>query len=198
MRWPARRAKQLQEPAPSTAEPGPAGRGISAARDISGIASTGDHAVNVQYRAERMTVLPAEVFAPVAELEAPRGLVNLPSRPTLFVGRAVELGRLDAVLAGPGGVVVQAVHGLGGIGKSTLAAHWAAAHTADHSLTWWITADSSASINAGLARLGAALQPALSDVLPAEALAERAVQWLAAHQGWLVILVNVPDPADVW
>ena len=56
------------------------------------------------------------------------------------MGRTGELARLDAALAGPGGVVVQAVHGLGGIGKSTLTAHWAAAHASDYTLTWWITA----------------------------------------------------------
>lgn len=43
--------------------------------------------------------------------------------------RARELARLDSALAGPGGVVVQAVHGLGGIGKSTLAARNNLAHT---------------------------------------------------------------------
>ena len=84
--------------------------------------------------------LPEQAFRPWAELAAPPGLANLPVRPGLFVGRAGELARLDAALAGPGGVVVQAVHGLGGIGKSTLAAHWAAARAADYALTWWITA----------------------------------------------------------
>ena len=34
-------------------------------------------------------------------------------------------------------------------------------------------------------------------MLPLEALREGAVQWLAAHSGWLVILDNVTDPADV-
>jgi tetratricopeptide (TPR) repeat protein len=125
------------------------------------------------------------------------GLTNLPSRPELFVGRAGELARLDAALAGPGGVVVQAVHGLGGIGKSTLAARWAAARAGQHTLTWWITADTPASIDAGLARLAAVLQPALAGVLPAEALRDRAVQWLAARPGWLVVLDNVTDPADI-
>ena len=113
------------------------------------------------------------------------------------MGRAAELARLDAALAGPGGVVVQAVHGLGGIGKSTLAAHWAAAHAADYTLTWWITAATPADLDAGLAALAAALQPALTGVLPLEALREGAVQWLAAHSGWLLILDNVTDPADV-
>ena len=141
--------------------------------------------------------LPAQAFRPWAELAVPPGLGNLQARPGLFVGRAEELARLDAALAGPGGVVVQAVHGLGGIGKSTLAAHWAAAHTRDYTLTWWITAATPDAINAGLAALAVALQPALSGVLPPEALREGAVQWLAAHQGWLLILDNVTNPGDV-
>ena len=140
---------------------------------------------------------PEQAFRPWAELTAPPGLSNLPTRPGLFVGRAGELTWLDAALAGPGGVVVQAVHGLGGIGKSTLAARWAAAHASDYALTWWITAATPTEIDAGLAALAVALQPALSGVLPLEALWEGAVQWLAAHQGWLLILDNVTDPADV-
>ena len=100
-------------------------------------------------------------------------------------------------MAGPGEVVVQAVHGLGGVGKSTLAARWAAAHAAEYVVTWWITAATPADIDAGLAALAVALQPALTGVLPLEALREGAVQWLAAHAGWLVILDNVTDPADV-
>ena len=141
--------------------------------------------------------LPEQAFRPWAELAAPPGLANLPARPGLFVGRAGELARLDAALAGPGGVVVQAVHGLGGIGKSTLAAYWAAAHASDYTLTWWITAATPADIDAGLAALAVALQPALSGVLPLEALREGAVQWLAARSGWLLILDNVTGPADV-
>ena len=173
------------------------GRAVQAGRDISGIASTGDHVVNVQNRAERMTVLPAEAFRPITELIVPPGLANLPARMAMFVGRAAELARLDEALARSDDVVVQAVHGLGGIGKSTLAAHWAAAHAADYSLIWWITADTPTGIDAGLADLAVALQPALSGVLPSEILRERAIQWLTAHQDWLIILDNVTDPADV-
>ena len=93
--------------------------------------------------------------------------------------------------------MVQAVHGLGGVGKSTLAARWAVAHAAEYTLTWWITASTVADIDAGLAGLAVAVQPALTGALPLEALREGAVQWLAAHSGWLVILDNVSDPADV-
>jgi tetratricopeptide (TPR) repeat protein len=195
MKRPARRRQQDQPRSPAV--PVPPARSVAAGGDISGIGSTGDYATNVQYRAERMTVLPAEAFRPWAELGVPPGMRNLPAPPGRFVGRAEELARLDAALAGPGEVVVQAVHGLGGIGKSTLAAHWAAVHAGDYTLTWWITAGTPAAIDAGLASLAAALQPALSGALPLEALREGAVQWLAAHQGWLLVLDNATGPADI-
>jgi len=133
----------------------------------------------------------------MSEVDAPHGLTNLPERPALFVGRAAELARLDAALAGPGGVGVQAMHGLGGVGKSTLAGRWATDHSAEHTLTWWITADTLAGIDIGLASLASALQPASAGFLPAEALRKRGVQWLASHQDWLVVLDNVSDPADI-
>ena len=56
-------------------------------------------------------------------------------------------------------------------------------HAAEYTLTWWITAATPADIDAGLAALAVALQPALTGVLPLEALREGAVQWLAAHPG---------------
>lgn len=186
----SRRARRRKDDPQIQAPPAP-DRSIVADRDISGIASTGDYATNVQYR------LPAEAFTPMAELAVPPGLANLPAHAGLFVGRTEALARLDAALAAPGGAVVQAVHGLGGIGKSTLAAYWAANHTADHVLTWWITADTLTAIDTGLAALAVAMQPALSGALQLEALREQAVQWLAAHGGWLLILDNVIDPADV-
>jgi hypothetical protein len=166
---------------------------VSARGDISGIASIGDYVTNVQ--AEQATVLPTEAFRPVSEVAAPPGLVNLPGRPDLFVGREEVLAGLRAALTVGSGVVVVAVSGLGGIGKSTLAARYAAIYSGDHAVVWWITADTPATIDAGLAALAVAMQPALS-ALPLEALVEWALQWLACHNGWLLVLDIVNDPAD--
>jgi tetratricopeptide (TPR) repeat protein len=169
-------------------------RSVAAGGDV-GMAVTGDGAVGIY--APRGTVLPAEAFLPPEQLPAPPTLSNLPSYPRMLVGRADMLATLDAALARPGGVVVQAVHGLGGIGKSALAARWAADHRPPFTPTWWITADTPAGVDTGLAELAMALQPGLATVLPTEALRDRAVRWLASHAGWLVVLDNVTDPDHI-
>ncbi|MGW2786651.1 FxSxx-COOH system tetratricopeptide repeat protein [Streptomyces populi] len=138
--------------------------------------------------------LPPEAMRPPAEVDAPAGLNDLPHRPAQFVGRSQTLDQLDAALSTPGAVLV---HGLGGIGKSTLAAHWAATRPHGCAPVRWITADSPAGIQQGLAGLATALQPALAQALPAEELTEYGLQWLASHTGWLLVLDNVNDPADV-
>ncbi|TYB56051.1 tetratricopeptide repeat protein [Nonomuraea sp. PA05] len=145
------------------------------------------------------TVLPAETLRPITEVAAPPATVCVPWHEQVFVGREQELAELDTALRVSGGVVVAAVHGLGGIGKSTLAARYARAQALSGTCNpvWWITADSSAAVRAGLATLAAGLQPELAATLPLEALAERASAWLAAHEGWLVVLDDVTDPADV-
>ncbi|MFF4617715.1 FxSxx-COOH system tetratricopeptide repeat protein [Nonomuraea jabiensis] len=154
------------------------------------------------------TVLPEAVLRPVTEVAASPGLVNLPRHTRTFVGRGGELAALEAALQGGGEVVLTAVHGLGGVGKSTLVAHYALAQATGRrpdgrqaggglNPVWWITADSGQAVQTGLAGLAAALQPELATALPLEALAERATAWLAAHQGWLLVLDNVVDVADV-
>lgn len=158
-----------------------------------GQALTGDGSVAMY--TERALALPPEAFA--LPDTAPDGLVGLPDKAGLFVGRERELALLDEAFAQTRGVVVQAVHGLGGIGKSTLAARWAASRTDLFNPVWWIHAETPADLDTGLADLAGALQPALRDVLSRDALRERALQWLAAHEDWLLILDNVSSPGDV-
>jgi len=54
---------------------------------------------------------------------------QLPAVPRLFAGRSAELARLDALLPEPGreasAVVISALSGTAGIGKTALAVHWA-------------------------------------------------------------------------
>ncbi|MFI6522653.1 tetratricopeptide repeat protein, partial [Spirillospora sp. NPDC050679] len=145
-----------------------------------------------------------------------------PQAGELFVGRQDELERLDAAFgvgdgthapdpqAGegegpvaavvhqqPGAGRVGAVHGLGGIGKSALAAHWAATRHQPGEVVWWITADSPTAIQEGVAELGAALLGTGAAGQPLEVLFEHAVSWLCGRQGWLLVLDNVERPGYV-
>ncbi|MEU3480241.1 tetratricopeptide repeat protein [Streptomyces sp. NPDC033754] len=159
-----------------------------------GVSASGERAVAAGgdigwvHTGDRVTALPPEALGPVV---CPPGLVNVPRKAAHFVGRGEEGELLDREAE----TVV--ISGLGGVGKSSLAARWALRQAADRNPVWWITAESRADVDAGLAGLAAAMQPALIDVLPQEALRERALQWLSAHDGWLLVLDNVTDPGDV-
>ncbi|MFD8496832.1 ATP-binding protein [Amycolatopsis sp. NPDC059657] len=67
-------------------------------------------------------VLSPELLAPIAEESAPH---QLPAGIRQFVGRESELGRLDTISGAAGAVIITAIDGTAGIGKTTLAMHWA-------------------------------------------------------------------------
>ncbi|MFE5084489.1 tetratricopeptide repeat protein [Streptomyces mirabilis] len=176
------------------------GKGPNTTRDPAVEAGSGSNAAgrdivnSVAQHIDSAVVLPPEAYRPPTAVPAPPMLHNIP-RTAGFVGREQALVRLDAAFSTPGDVVVHAVHGLGGIGKSALAARWAAQRFTGNP-RWWITADSRPAVDAGLAELGRALQPALTG-LPEDFLIERAVQWLATHEDWLIVLDNVDQLDDV-
>ncbi|MGW2843254.1 tetratricopeptide repeat protein [Streptomyces sp. NPDC001493] len=149
---------------------------------------------SVALHVENASLPPAEAYGPIPSNAADGGLSNLP-RGTLFVGRSAELDALDTAFAEPGGVVLRAVSGLGGVGKSALAARWATERSTER-LRWWIGADSAAAVETGLAAIARALQPGLAG-LPQELQRERALAWLASHEDWLLVLDNVNHPDDV-
>ncbi|MFJ6675071.1 tetratricopeptide repeat protein [Actinosynnema sp. NPDC091369] len=128
-------------------------------------------------------------------VSAPRSAGRVPVVPGLFVGRDRELARLDEAVAGSGRAAVVAVHGLGGVGKSTLAARFAESHAQAFGFVWWVTADSPAALDAGLAELAAAVAPETAG-LPLEERVELGTRWLATHDEWLLVLDNLTAPAD--
>lgn len=158
-------------------------------------AFTGDGSVGLYI--ENVGSLVPHACPPAESVDCPPRLSNLPFRADLFVGRDQQLALLKGALLAAELPVPQVLHGLGGIGKSTLAARWASRHADGCAPVWWITAHSRASIDDGLADLAAALQPSLVTVLPQEQLSEWGRRWLASHSGWLLILDDVTSPADV-
>jgi tetratricopeptide (TPR) repeat protein len=126
-------------------------------------------------------------------------ITGLPRRPVrVFEGRDGALRVLGRALGARGGAVVtQAVFGLGGVGKSELALQYASARRSNYSLVWWITAADAGQVEAGLAALAGRLCPLVAVAGTTSDAAGWAAGWLQAHDGWLLILDNVDDPADV-
>ncbi|MER5399414.1 tetratricopeptide repeat protein [Streptomyces sp. NPDC002599] len=148
----------------------------------------------------RVVVLPAEVVDWARTVQASPGAGFLPESVSgVFVGREQELTDLRGMLAGKGSASamqprVRAIHGLGGVGKSSLALHYANRYRSAYSLAWWITAESPESIVTGLAGLALRLCPKWAEIASSDERAAWAITWLQAHSGWLLIFDNVEDP----
>jgi TIR domain len=86
-------------------------------------------------------------------------LSNVPIRvPLHFMGRDVSLAAIEAAFAKHDGrVAITALHGLRGVGKTTLAAAYADRHRGDYRATWWIRAQTELGIRADQVALGVRL-----------------------------------------
>ena len=121
---------------------------------------------------------------------------NIPARNPGFVGRD---GLLDAVrerlLAGDK-TVVQAIQGMGGVGKTQLATEYAHRFADGYDLAWWVNCEQAGLIGDQFAALGAALGcvqvGAGTEVVRATVLAE-----LRARDRWLLVFDNAEDPVGV-
>ncbi|MER5462041.1 FxSxx-COOH system tetratricopeptide repeat protein [Streptomyces sp. NPDC002668] len=146
-------------------------------------------------------MLPPEAVRWAQDAPAPPGAGNLPgSASGLFLGRDESLLQLRETLTSQGEAAVtqtRAVHGLGGVGKSTLALHYAHRYRTEYTLVWWITAESPDQINAGLAALAGRLCPQLAAAAEQDERAAWAMLWLQWHPGWLLVFDNVVDPGDL-
>jgi TIR domain len=84
---------------------------------------------------------------------------NVPIRvPEHFLGRDDALAAIEMSLARyEGRAAITAVHGLRGVGKTTLAAAYAEKHRSDYRATWWISAQTEPTMRADLVALGVRL-----------------------------------------
>ena len=128
---------------------------------------------------------------------------NLPydSLGPLFKGRDNAIAQIKANLTTdserPTAIVAkQAIHGLGGVGKTRLAVEYAWHNMADYSSCFFVTADSPENLDRNIAELcGSRLLN-----LPEQSAQEQelqlaaALRWLNQQTGWLLILDNVDTP----
>src|SRR5579871_694626 len=117
--------------------------------DRRGVATSGPY-----WRAPR-TIVDAEAIRPVAG----------------FSGRERELAALSEALAGDAPMAV--VHGLGGVGKSSVAREYAWRKREDYSVIWWLNAQTEDAIIDALLRLGSLLVRGLDRLADRRAAAQQ-------------------------
>ncbi len=113
-----------------------------------------------------------------------------------FVGRTAELKALEAQMERTDRVLVtQAITGLGGVGKTQLAARYVQQHGDEYDVVAWIHADDGGA--ADLGELAITLGLPVAERTPPER-AAIALAWLGGCQErWLLVLDNLPGPEDL-
>src|SRR3954468_21640973 len=121
---------------------------------------------------------------------------KVPPRNPRFTGRDGMLTELRRRLhAGEATLVVQALYGLGGVGKTQLALEYAHRYAADYDLVWWIDAEQPVLLPEQLAALAAQL--GLLSGPTVAATVERLLAELRGRDRWLLVVDNAERPQDV-
>jgi tetratricopeptide (TPR) repeat protein len=114
-----------------------------------------------------------------------------------FTGRGQELADLRAALTKERTAALtqtQAIHGLGGVGKTQLALEYAYRFAADYQLVWWLRAEEPATLAADYAGLATPLNLPEKEAKDQSAIIHAVRQWLDHHSGWLLIFDNAQQP----
>nr|WP_294506336.1 DnaB-like helicase N-terminal domain-containing protein [uncultured Rhodopila sp.] len=122
----------------------------------------------------------------------------MPLENRLFTGRGALLADLHAALSvvdGTAALTQAAVHGLGGVGKTSLAREYVARHGDGFDSVWWIIAADRLGTMAGLAELARAMDPRLPPDTPTEQAAMGALREIEKRRGrFLLVYDNAPGP----
>lgn len=142
-----------------------------------------------------------EGMAPVAVHEKlPQVWGDVPQRNPDFTGREGFLEALHQELTErrETAVVPQAIHGMGGVGKSQIAIEYVHRHSHEYDLIWWVPAEEVGQILTSLTKLAQRLKldvsPEANTAVPAvrEALSTGST----GYRDWLLIFDNAEDPAE--
>lgn len=121
---------------------------------------------------------------------------NVPARNPGFTGREEALGAVREALVHGDRAVVQALHGMGGVGKTQIAIEYAHRFASEYDVVWWIAAEQAGLIGDQFAALAAELKCA-EPGLTLAAMRRAVLMALREHERALLVLDNAEKPEDV-
>jgi len=124
---------------------------------------------------------------------------NVPhNRNPNFTGREEHLASLKMALSsGKPAAFTQAIHGLGGVGKTQLALEYAYRNVAEYDVVWWVRSEEPATLAADYANLADALDLPEKEATDQVLIIKAVKQWLEQNLKWLLVFDNAKDRADV-
>ncbi len=146
--------------------------------------------------------LPAIKPAPATDLP-PSGALsriwNVPHRRNPnFAGRDDLLEKLRTeLLSGKPAAETQAVTGLGGVGKTQLAAEYCYRHAGAYDLVWWLRAEQAATLVTDFADLGVELGIVNAEYNDLAAVIAIVRKHLERATGWLLVFDNANNPDEI-
>jgi TIR domain/Tetratricopeptide repeat/NB-ARC domain len=121
---------------------------------------------------------------------------NMPARNPGFAGRDGLLVRVREQLLSGDRAVVQAFQGMGGVGKTQIAAEYAYQFAGNYDIGWWVDAEQPQLIGEQVAALAVELRAAKPDTEVSLAV-RAALAELRGRDRWLLVFDNAEDPKDV-
>ena len=124
---------------------------------------------------------------------------KVPLRNKDFVGREALLEQLRRRLAEGGATAVlpEALHGMGGVGKSQTVVEYLHRHESEYQLVWWVSAEHQAQIKTSFVELARRLGLSAG---AADAAVPAVLEALAAgepYQRWIMVFDNAERPEDL-
>lgn len=155
---------------------------------------TADDVDDVAARIVDVAQLPTDV----AEIPGTRVFCQrTPVPPRCFTGREDVLSDLGASAhLGTATVLTQTLHGMGGVGKTSLAAAAVEALSPQFDIVWWVRAEDPAILAVDLAELGSELGLPVLDEPAAVAEAVRN-ELQATNRSWLLVFDNAQDGRSI-
>ncbi|MEU7001354.1 FxSxx-COOH system tetratricopeptide repeat protein [Nonomuraea sp. NPDC046570] len=132
------------------------------------------------------------------ESHEPTPVWNVPQKNQSFTGREELLSLLHERLStGTTAVLPEALHGLGGVGKSQIAIEYCYRHQRDYDLIWWIPSERLTMVRQAFVNLAEHLSLNVTEPAVAVPAVKEALRLGKPYADWLLVFDNAEDVDEI-